>query len=69
MARTSGIVLGQYYSAGDLENMTDGEVLDLVYYVVDNYSNTAPAYAKLDLIKTVLKLSEGKVLDHLGETE
>jgi len=69
MAKTGGIVLGEYYSAGDLQEMTDGQILDLVYYVVDNYSNTAPAYAKLDLIKTVLKLSEGKPLDHLGETE
>ncbi len=54
---TAGLVLGQnYYSKADLEALSDGEVLDLIYWAMDNYAG--PDYAKLDLIREVLTLSK-----------
>ncbi len=54
---TAGLVLGQnYYSKADLEALSDGEVLDLIYWITDNY--LGPEYAKLDLIREVLTLSK-----------
>ncbi len=54
---TAGLVLADnYYSKTDLEALSDGEVLDLVYWAVDNYAG--PDYAKLDLIREILTLSK-----------
>lgn len=54
---TGGLILGtKYYSKADLQALSDGEVLDLIYYVVDSYQG--PAYAELDLIFEILKLAE-----------
>jgi hypothetical protein len=53
--RGIGLAKG-YYSKTDLENLSDGEILDLIYEVFETYKG--PDYAKLDLIKEVLDLAE-----------
>lgn len=49
-----GIVLDRYYSREEMQQLTDGDVLDLIYHVTDSYEG--PSYAKLDLIYQILKM-------------
>lgn len=53
----AGVILNTiYYSKQDMEAMTDGEVLDLIYHVMDTYAG--PDYAKLDIINLILNMSK-----------
>lgn len=45
-----------HYSKHDMENLTDGEILELIFWTMDTYAG--PDYAKLDIIKVILRMSK-----------
>ena len=51
------IINTRYYSPTDLQNLTDGELLDLVYYVTED-TNIAPNRA-ITVITELLTLAKG----------
>ena len=50
------ILNGVFYTKSDLETVSDKELLELIYWVFDTYAG--PDYAKIDLIKTVLRMAD-----------
>jgi hypothetical protein len=50
------ILKDKYYSPDELKELTDGELLDLVYYILENFKG--PAYHSLDVIRELLTLSK-----------
>jgi hypothetical protein len=55
--KNSGLVLnGTYYSATELQELEDGAILDLVFYVMQEFQG--PAYAKLDLVQEIITMSQ-----------
>lgn len=54
---TTVLINARYYSPTDLQNLTDGELLDLVYYVTED-ANISPNHA-IAVITELLALAKG----------
>jgi hypothetical protein len=51
------LLAGRYFAPTDIANLTDGEILDLVYHIVEDFKG--PAQHSLDVITELLTLAKG----------